>query len=654
MSYAHADEKIAARLHNALETYRVPKALKGREQGRLHPIFRDVTELTAHHSLSEKIQDAVKSSRFLIVLCSPAAKISHWVNEEIRLFRRLHGEGAILAVIVDGVPETAFPPALTADGREPLAADMTGGREGFRFGVTQLAASMLGVGLDRLAQRDARRRRFRAQALTAGSLIFAGIMGGMAWTALDARDEAEKSRDDAEALVEYMLTDLIETLDGVGKLNVLDSVGDEVISYYQAVPLSEMDDQRLLRYAEARQLLGRVALDQADLEQARRHIDDAVNVTEEILRRNLGDTEAIFTHSQSVYFLGSAYKKQGDKQRAYEYFEQYDAYGKVLYNEDPKNIKWIKEAAWGSNNLGNMLMNLNDFNGASKSFHQAIRYFEEALLLSPEDTEVQEELSNTLAGAASIEMRLGHYKDGQKLRRRQLSILKTLIEHKSNDVPLQYRNALATLNSFNEENEFSLSRCEGNEFQEALNNLGAAVAKDTKNIRWQKEYVGRWFYFIETCRDVMPPAFYEKNIDGLREYTDLIGLARTSTFVGNYVEIEALSFQNDKIGYEKSLMTFSNYENPEDPLSLGKLNQDLSRMRAFARVGNKPLTKKFAKKILDREYYIGNLHPDILIALSLAQYISVDCKMRSNANAFFGQDQLEHLSKSQFCAGINN
>jgi len=47
---------MAARLHKALETYPVPKYL--RAEGRTtKPVFRDVAELTAAHSLSEKIND---------------------------------------------------------------------------------------------------------------------------------------------------------------------------------------------------------------------------------------------------------------------------------------------------------------------------------------------------------------------------------------------------------------------------------------------------------------------------------------------------------------------------------------------------------------------------------------------------------------------
>ena len=64
ISYAHADEAHARRLHRALETYKLPKGMDEAARQNLTPIFRDKAELTAHHSLSEKIREAVRTSRY--------------------------------------------------------------------------------------------------------------------------------------------------------------------------------------------------------------------------------------------------------------------------------------------------------------------------------------------------------------------------------------------------------------------------------------------------------------------------------------------------------------------------------------------------------------------------------------------------------------
>ena len=148
ISYSHRDSDDADWLHQAIERFAIPKALVGRVTAhgavprKLTPIFRDRSELAASSDLGQTIRAAIKQSRFLIVLCSPAAATSRWVNEEIIAFKKLHGERRILAAIVGGEPwaseiagredEECFPPALrekldrkgqaTGKRAEPIAA----------------------------------------------------------------------------------------------------------------------------------------------------------------------------------------------------------------------------------------------------------------------------------------------------------------------------------------------------------------------------------------------------------------------------------------------------------------------------------------------------------------------------------------------------
>src|SRR5688572_20208720 len=85
LSYSHQDSAIADWLHESLEEFRVPPQLIGRltDQGpvpkKLAPIFRDRQELAAAADLNEEIEEAIGASRFLIILCSPAAAKSRWI-----------------------------------------------------------------------------------------------------------------------------------------------------------------------------------------------------------------------------------------------------------------------------------------------------------------------------------------------------------------------------------------------------------------------------------------------------------------------------------------------------------------------------------------------------------------------------------------------
>ena len=79
ISYCHADQDLAAWLHRALESYRVPRrlvgtvGLHGAVPNRLRPIFRDREELSSSADLSETIKEALAASDSLIVVCSPRA-----------------------------------------------------------------------------------------------------------------------------------------------------------------------------------------------------------------------------------------------------------------------------------------------------------------------------------------------------------------------------------------------------------------------------------------------------------------------------------------------------------------------------------------------------------------------------------------------------
>ena len=157
----------------------------------LRPIFRDREDFPAGHSLTEQTLAALEASQFLIVLCSPNAAKSQYVNEEIRRFKALGRGDRVIPVIVEGEPgdpqRECFPPALRfklgADGalsderEEPIAADARPQHDGKEIAKQKVVAGLLGLGLDEIVRRAerARRRRNRVWAALAGVFLLLAV-----------------------------------------------------------------------------------------------------------------------------------------------------------------------------------------------------------------------------------------------------------------------------------------------------------------------------------------------------------------------------------------------------------------------------------------------------------------------------------------------
>jgi tetratricopeptide (TPR) repeat protein len=452
ISYSHRDEHVAEWLHDALEDFRVPGHLVGRitEHGcvpkRLTPIFRDVRELPASSDLGHEIKAALKASRFLIVLCSPASAQSKWTNAEIEAFKRLHPKACILAAILDGEPfasemagrehEECLPHALrfkydrhgrpTAKRAEPLAADLRGNAQGRRTGFLKLVAGMLDVGLDDLVRRDEIRRHRHLAIVAAGSIAGMVVASGLALAAIQARDAARDQRREVEGLVAYMLGDLKDKLEPIGKLDALDGVGSRVLAYYEKQDASELSDAALLQRSRALSLTAQVAFLRGNLQSAQRLYGQAMAGTAETIRRSPGNPQALFDHAQNVFWIGELARERRQTGQAEAAYREYKRLADRMVAIEPDNLKWRMELAYANENLGIVLYNQRRFAEAVRQFEGSLRPMESLAAIEPGNADYQKELSNVLAWLADAQRDLGNLDSAIAVRRRQIAGLEQL------------------------------------------------------------------------------------------------------------------------------------------------------------------------------------------------------------------------------------
>lgn len=449
ISYSWADATWGNWLQKAIETYRAPSALVGKEgalgpvPARLHPLFKDREEEAAGASIGAAVETALAASEFLIVVCSPNSAKSKWVDREVAWFKTHRDPAKVLALIVDGEPgggeRECFPRALThrvlpdlsiTDEAEdaPLAADARDSGDGKRKARLKIAAALLGVGLDELVRRDDRRRTLRVRAVVGGSLALALAMSALALAAVRARDEADFQRAESDGLVEFMLTDLREKLEPVGRLDALDVVGQRALKYYAGQKASKLDADALGRRARALHLVGEVSNIRGDSAGGLEAFREAAATTGEQLSRDPDNPQRIFDHAQSVFWVGYIAYERGELAEAESQFREYKRLAKRLIALDPKNPEWQMEVSYAENNLGVLLYDKGNYTEAEAAFVQALAMVEKVAGRGRADATRQIEVGLAINWLGKAQAGVGKFADALAQHQREVSLYQGVLK----------------------------------------------------------------------------------------------------------------------------------------------------------------------------------------------------------------------------------
>lgn len=449
LSYSHRDKELADWLHRELERFRVPHSLAGKLTAngvvprRLTPIFRDQQELAAAGDLGDGIKAALAASQFLIVLCSETAAKSRWTNAEIESFKRTRPEACVLAAIASGEPfaseipgrehEECFPPALrqkfdrrgrpTGKRAEPLAADFREDGDGRRTALLKLVAGMLGVGLDDLVRRETTRRHRQLAWLAAASLGGMAVTSTLAITAIQSRDAARDQRREAEGLVGFMLGDLKDKLEPIGRLDALDAVGSRALAYYQRQDKGSLSDESLAQRAKALTLMGEIANTRGDLNGALSRYQEALASTREAVRRHPDDPQRLFEHAQNVYWVGYIAYQRGQLPAAGERFREYRRLADRMVELAPDEKDYRLEQVYSNNNLGAVLLDQRRYREMAQSFQASLGSAEALAAADPRNVDYQKSVINILGWLADAHEYSGSLEQALAERERQLRLL---------------------------------------------------------------------------------------------------------------------------------------------------------------------------------------------------------------------------------------
>ena len=496
LSYSHADEAWAAWLHKALESYRVPAALVGpRPDGsevpaRLTPIFRDREDLSSAADLGEGLKQALRDSEALILICSPAAAASRWVNEEVRYFQGLGRAERVFCMVVDGQPdvtagaENCFPPALF-DGvddapAEPLAADPRPFADGKALARLKLVAGLLGVRLDELRRRDLKRKR-RWQALAATAVVAAISLAGLTIT---ARLAEQRERDSAEQMASFIV-DLGEDLKSEIDLESLGRISQKAMGYLQDIDPRRLKPETAVKVGLALRQIGQVSDGQGRSDEALDAFVRSRDLFQDLSERYPQRQDLLFELGQAEFYVAYFHFFQKQYEQAWPGAERYAEISRQLYEADPENPKWQLELSYAATALLAMKVSSGGPHEPAilDEADQALELAREVLKAEPDDLERIGQYSTTLAWTADTRLLACELEQALTEREETLAMAASALEKMPSDNSSRESYAYAHSGVAGVEQQLGRFDSARSHYRSAIENLQILWRQDASNER---------------------------------------------------------------------------------------------------------------------------------------------------------------------------
>ena len=432
VSYSHAKDKpIAAALQSVVQ-----KLGKPWYRRRALRVFRDDTSLSATPSLWPSIEQALGQSRFLILIASPEAAASTWVNKEVGYWLEHKSVDTLLVAVTDGElawdesagdfgrrEGTPLPPALAGRfASEPKWVDLRAYRDGadkrdakFTELAADFAATVHGMPKEDLLSQEVRQQR-RALTLawsaSASLLVLAGLAGWQWKAAVDAERLAVEQKQIAQ-----QQRDRAETT-----LSAASQTANDLV------------------YKLAAEFRTRKGM---PIELVRSVLEQAQELQRKLAER--GESTPLLRHAAGAALneLAIALQEIGDLKTALEAAERARALVEKALAEEPNQLWWRENLAISQETVGNILKGLGRHDDALESYRKALAIFEKAAADHPDERKWQAHVASACLLLATVLQTRGSQQEALEFLQRGHSIWQQLVAAEPGRTEWQRRLAIS-------------------------------------------------------------------------------------------------------------------------------------------------------------------------------------------------------------------
>ncbi len=317
-------------------------------------------------------------------------------------------------------------------------------------------------------------------------LISSVAVAVLAVEATRARNDADRRRLQAEDLISFMVGDLQNKLQPIGRLDVLDDVGDKALDYFASVPAEQLTDEELFRRSQAMSQIGAVRVAQGNLPAAREAFEESLALALGLADRDARNDEWQLGLAAAHFWLGYAQWRSGDLDTALQQFQRYLSVAQDNLSRDTSSLDWQLEVGYAHSNIGFVLQGRGDLEGALRAFETNMAIEQKLVARDPSNDQWQLDLANSHNTVGDIQVSQGELSDALDNFRQEVSIKSMLVRR--DPANATWWQELAKAHNY----LGGVLEVRGDlggaieQFREAVTILQRLVANDSTNVAWQR------------------------------------------------------------------------------------------------------------------------------------------------------------------------
>jgi tetratricopeptide (TPR) repeat protein len=312
--------------------------------------------------------------------------------------------------------------------------------------------------------------------------ILALLTAIFAFRAQSARQESERSRSEAESLMTYMLGDFVEKLRPIGRLDLLDDVGNKALAYLGKTDATDTSSTSLVNRVKALRLIAEVQSNRGKVAESLHALNTARDLIKIGTSAFSNQPEFLLEAAKHANALGLIQHGNNELDKAEAFYKESRDYVDRVIKLKPDDTATLLEGAYAHTALGALAQRRSDYATAAQEFSQTVDLQRRAHSKSPNDKKIAAELATAISWQAESQLKLGSLSTAMGLYHEEEKILRSVNSGNANwtgKLALSLMRQALLYVAFADKESATRALADAERTMEGL------VANDSSNVTWR-------------------------------------------------------------------------------------------------------------------------------------------------------------------------